>query len=119
MIRPPNNPLVASDSLAVVRGNLAPDGAVIKPAAAEVRLHRHSGRAVVFESYDEMAARIDDPDLPVDEELSRRRAVWTQPPPPYARGYGRLFAQHISQANKGCDFDSLKGTAPIPDPEIH
>ncbi|WP_214366884.1 L-arabinonate dehydratase [Pseudonocardia sp. H11422] len=67
VIRTRENPLVASDTLAVLRGNLAPDGAVIKPPAAEPRLHRHSGRAVVFENYDDMAARIDDPDLPVDE----------------------------------------------------
>ena len=53
--------------LAVLRGNLAPDGAVIKPSAAEARLHRHTGPAVVFENYDDMAARIDDPDLDVDE----------------------------------------------------
>ena len=68
VIRPRGNPLVASDTLAVLRGNLAPDGAVIKPAAAETRLHRHAGPAVVFENYDDMAARIDDPDLPVDED---------------------------------------------------
>jgi dihydroxy-acid dehydratase len=67
VIRSRDNPLVASDTLAVLRGNLAPDGAVIKPAAAETRLHRHAGPAVVFENYDDMAARIDDPDLPVDE----------------------------------------------------
>jgi dihydroxy-acid dehydratase len=68
VIRPRDNPLVASDTLAVLRGNLAPDGAVIKPAAAEARLHRHAGPAVVFENYDDMAARIDDADLPVDED---------------------------------------------------
>ena len=62
-----NNPLVASDSLAVLRGNLAPDGAIIKPPAAESRLHKHAGKAVVFEDYNDMAARIDDPDLDVDE----------------------------------------------------
>ena len=67
VIRPLNNPLVASDSLAVPRGNLAPSGAVIKPPAAEPRLHRHAGRALVFEDYNHMAARIDDPDLDVDE----------------------------------------------------
>ncbi|MBV8573705.1 MAG: dihydroxy-acid dehydratase [Acetobacteraceae bacterium] len=67
VIRPLNNPLVASDSLAVLRGNLAPDGAVIKPPAAEARLHKHAGKAVVFEDYNDMAARIDDPELPVDE----------------------------------------------------
>ena len=67
VIRTLENPIVASDTLAVLFGNLAPDGAVIKPPAAEARLHKHSGPAVVFENYDEMAARIDDPDLVVDE----------------------------------------------------
>jgi dihydroxy-acid dehydratase len=67
VIRPVDRALVASDSLAVLRGNLAPDGAVIKPPAAEPRLHRHSGKAVVFADYNDMAARIDSPDLPVDE----------------------------------------------------
>ncbi len=211
VIRPLNNPLVASDSLAVLRGNLAPDGAIIKPPAAESRLHKHSGKAVVFEDYNDMAARIDDPDLDVDEnsvlvlqnagpigapgmpewgqlpipkkvlakgvrdmvrisdarmsgtaygtcvlhvapesfvggplalvrdgdvieldiparrlslhvsdeELEKRRAAWRKPPPRYARGYGRLFSEHVSQANEGCDFDFLERGAPIPDPEIH
>jgi dihydroxy-acid dehydratase len=67
VIRSRDNALVDSNTLAVLHGNLAPDGAVIKPAAAEARLHKHSGPAVVFENYDDMAARIDDPDLPVDE----------------------------------------------------
>jgi dihydroxy-acid dehydratase len=67
VIRSRENPLVQSDTLAVLFGNLAPDGAVIKPPAAEPRLHQHAGPAVVFENYDEMAARIDDPDLPADE----------------------------------------------------
>lgn len=67
VIRSRANPLVASDTLAVLRGNLAPDGAVIKPAAAEARLHRHTGPAVVFHDYDDMAARIDDPALEIDE----------------------------------------------------
>ena len=67
VIRSRDNPLVASDTLAILYGNLAPDGAVIKPAAADTRLHRHSGPAVVFANYDDMAARIDDPDLVIDE----------------------------------------------------
>jgi dihydroxy-acid dehydratase len=67
VIRARDNPIVASDTLAVLFGNLAPDGAVIKPPAAEPRLHQHAGPAVVFENYDHMAARIDDPDLDVDE----------------------------------------------------
>ena len=211
VIRPLNNPLVASDSLAILRGNLAPDGAIIKPPAAETRLHKHAGKAVVFKDYNDMAARIDDPDLDVDEtsvlvlqhagpigapgmpewgqlpipkkvlakgvrdmvrvsdarmsgtsygacvlhvapesfvggplalvrdgdvieldipdrrlslnvsddELARRRAAWRRPQPRYARGYGRLFSEHVSQANEGCDFDFLERGAPTPDPEIH
>jgi dihydroxy-acid dehydratase len=67
VIRRPDTAVVKSDTLAVLRGNLAPDGAVIKPPAADPRLHRHKGRAVVFADYNDMAARIDLPDLPVDE----------------------------------------------------
>jgi dihydroxy-acid dehydratase len=211
VIRPLNNPLVASDSLAVLRGNLAPDGAIIKPPAAESHLHKHAGKAVVFEDYNDMAARIDDPDLNVDEnsvlvlknagpigapgmpewgqlpipkkvlakgvrdmvrvsdarmsgtsygacvlhvapesfiggplalvrdgdvieldiparrlsmqvsdeELDRRRAAWKRPAPRYERGYGRLFSEHVSQANEGCDFDFLERGAATADPEIH
>ncbi len=211
VIRTPDKALVANDSLAVLRGNLAPDGAVIKPAAAEARLHRHTGKAVVFRNYNDMAARIDDPDLPVDadsvlvlqnggplgapgmpewgqlpipkkllkegvrdmvrisdarmsgtsygacvlhvapesfiggplalvrdgdlveldvpqrklnvlisdEEMARRKAAWKRPEPRFERGFGALFSRHITQANKGCDFDFLEGTAPTPDPEIH
>jgi dihydroxy-acid dehydratase len=210
VIRPLANPLVAGDSLAVVRGNLAPDGAVIKPPAAEARLHRHAGKAVVFADYNDMAARIDDPALPVDEnsvivlkhagplgagmpewgqlpipkkllekgvrdmvrisdarmsgtsygacvlhvapesfvggplafvrdgdvieldvparkltlqvsdaELARRRAAWRPPAPRYGRGYGRMFASHVTQASEGCDFDFLERGEATPDPEIH
>ena len=54
--------------IAVLRGNLCPDGAVIKPSAATPRLMRHRGRAVVFKSLDDFHARIDDPDLDVDED---------------------------------------------------
>jgi dihydroxy-acid dehydratase len=203
--------LVASGSLAVLRGNLAPDGAVIKPAAAEARLLEHTGPAVVFSDYNDMAARIDDPNLDVtpdsvlvlqnagplgapgmpewgqlpipkkilaqgvrdmlrisdarmsgtsygacvlhvapesfvggplafvrdgdlieldvekrslqlkvdDAELARRRATWKKPPPRFERGYGALYQQHITQADQGCDFDFLEGTAPTAEPEIH
>jgi dihydroxy-acid dehydratase len=68
VIRARNNPLVKSDGLAVLRGNLAPDGAVIKPAAMEAHLQKHSGRAVVFRDYGDMAARIDDESLDVDKD---------------------------------------------------
>jgi dihydroxy-acid dehydratase len=54
-----------------------------------------------------------------DAELARRRAAWVAPAPRFARGYGRLFQQHITQADQGCDFDFLEGTAPTADPEIH
>ena len=59
-------PVQAVGGLAIVRGNLAPDGAVIKPTAADPKLLRHSGRAVVFQDYSDMAARIDDDNLQVD-----------------------------------------------------
>jgi dihydroxyacid dehydratase/phosphogluconate dehydratase len=58
--------------------------------------------------------------LKVDEgELSRRRSAWTPREPKYGRGYGAIFSRHIRQADQGCDFDFLEGTAPIPEPEIH
>jgi dihydroxy-acid dehydratase len=68
VIRSRENPLVERDGLAVLRGNLAPDGAVIKPAAMEAHLQRHTGPAVVFRDYNDMAERIDDPALPVTRD---------------------------------------------------
>jgi len=65
VIRRRSNPLVEHDGLAVLRGNLAPDGAVIKPPAMESHLKLHTGPAIVFCDYNDMAARIDDPQLPV------------------------------------------------------
>ena len=53
------------------------------------------------------------------EELALRRAAWQRPAPKFERGFGALYQQHITQANQGCDFDFLEGTAPTPDPEIH
>ena len=59
-------------------------------------------------------------ELKVDADvLARRRALWKRPEPRFARGFGALYQQHITQANEGCDFDFLEGTAPTPDPEIH
>ena len=204
-------PVQTSGGLAVLRGNLAPDGAVIKPTAADPKLLRHTGKAIVFEDYNDMAQRIDDDALPVDaasvlvlrnagplggpgmpewgmlpipkkllkqgvldmvrisdarmsgtsygacvlhvapesfvggplalvrtgdsieldvparrldlkvseDELQRRRAAWQAPQAKYQRGYGALFSEHITQANEGCDFRFLEGTAPTPEPEIH
>jgi dihydroxyacid dehydratase/phosphogluconate dehydratase len=54
-----------------------------------------------------------------DQELSRRREGWRPREGIYPRGYGKLYMQHIKQADEGCDFDFLEGTAPIPEPEIH
>jgi dihydroxy-acid dehydratase len=211
VIRTLDNPVLESAGLAILHGNLAPTGAVIKSSAAEPRLLKHTGRAIVFDSYDEMNARIDDPVLDVDassvlvlrnagpkgapgmpewgnlpipqkllragirdmvrisdarmsgtsygacvlhvspesfvggplallkdgdiveldvserqlnmrvndDELGRRRAAWKPKEGIYYRGYGRLYMQHIKQADQGCDFDFLEGTAPIPEPEIH
>ena len=68
VIRRRRNPLVAQDALAVLHGNLAPDGAVIKPPAMESRLQKHTGPAIVFRDYNDMAARIDDPELSITAE---------------------------------------------------
>jgi dihydroxy-acid dehydratase len=211
VILPLDKPLKQEGGVAVLRGNLAPDGAVIKPSAADPALHRHTGPAVVFNDYNDMAARIDDPALPVTAdsvlvlrsagpiggpgmpewgmlpipkkllqqgvrdmvrisdarmsgtsygtcvlhvapesavggplalvrdgdlitldvpgrritldvdaaELAARRAAWTAPPPRFARGFGKLNAEQVSQANQGCDYGFLEGTAPTAEPEIH
>jgi dihydroxy-acid dehydratase len=210
VIRRRGNPLSANGGLAVLRGNLAPDGAVIKPTAAEPKLLRHTGRAVVFRDYDDLYARVDDPNLDVDEncvlvlqnagpqggpgmpewgqlpipkkllqkgvrdmvrisdarmsgtsygacvlhvapeafvggplalvrdgdmieldvaarrlelkvdaaELAQRKADWKAPAPRYSRGYGAIYLQHITQADKGCDLDILHHGDPTPDPEV-
>lgn len=68
VIRGRANPTVDCDSLAVLRGSLAPDGAVIKPPAADARLLVHTGRAVVFKDYGDLAARIDDPALDIEAD---------------------------------------------------
>ena len=68
VIRPRGNALLESGGLAVLHGNLAPRGAVIKPAAMESRFMRHTGKAVVFKDYNDMSARIDSPDLDVTKD---------------------------------------------------
>ncbi|MCT4371635.1 dihydroxy-acid dehydratase [Yangia mangrovi] len=200
VIRPLTNPVYHEGSLALLRGNLCPDGAVIKPAACDPKFHVHEGPALVFDSYPEMKAAVDDEtldvtpdhvmvlrnagpqggpgfpewgmlpipkalikqghrdmlrisdarmsgtsygacvlhvapesfvggplallkiddivrlDLPnrsldmlVDkEEIARRKAAWTPPAPRFERGWGYMFSRHVTQADKGCDFDYLE-----------
>ena len=67
VIRRRSDPLLAEAGIAVLRGSLAPGGAVIKPAAASPGLLQHRGRAVVFESIEDLRQRLDDPALDVDE----------------------------------------------------
>jgi dihydroxy-acid dehydratase len=194
-----DKPYAPEGGIAILRGNLAPSGAVIKQSAASPNLLQHRGRAVVFRDVNDLMARIDDPDLPVtpesvlvmqnggpvgapgfpesgnlpipkkllaqgvrdmvrisdarmsgtaygtvvlhvapesavggplglvrdgdwieldvanrrlalevsDQELSARRESWTPPPNPYARGWGRLYVEHVQQADRGADLDFL------------
>jgi dihydroxy-acid dehydratase len=209
VIRSPGRALSAEGGVAVLRGNLAPRGAVIKHIAADPALLTHTGPAVVFDGYPELRERIDDPSLGITpdsvlvlrgagpgggpgmpeygmlpipryllargvrdmvrisdarmsgtsygacvlhvspesaaggplalvrpgdlvtldvaarslrlevaaEEMARRRAAWQPPPPPYQRGYGALYAEHVTQADQGCDFDFLARPGATPDPD--
>jgi len=200
VIRATENPVVSNQTLAVLHGNLAPGGALIKEAAMSKNLMQHEGPALVFESLDDLDKRLDDPKLPVtadhvlvlrnagpigapgmpeagsipiptklatqgvrdmvrisdarmsgtaygavvlhvspeaaaggplalvkdgdivkldlagrridllvdEAELAKRRADWSPPPLP-DRGYARLFAKTVTQAENGCDFDFLMG----------
>jgi len=76
VIRPLDNPIYAEGALAVLRGNLAPDGVVIKPSACAPHLLQHSGRALVFDDYASLKKAVDDPDLEVtaDDILVLRHA---------------------------------------------
>ena len=76
VIRSPGNPIYAEGALAVLRGNLAPDGVVIKPSACAPHLLQHTGRALVFDDYPSLKAAVDDPDLDVtgDDILVLRNA---------------------------------------------
>ena len=68
VVRPFNDPIFKGGSIAVLRGNLCPEGAIIKQAAASPKLMQHTGRAVVFESLEDLANRIDDPKLDVKDD---------------------------------------------------
>jgi len=212
VIRPIDKPIYQEGALAVLRGNLAPEGCVIKPSACSAKFRNHTGPALVFDSYEKLKAQIDtdelDPtedtvlvlrnagpiggpgmpewgmlpipgklvragvrdmlrlsdarmsgtsygacvlhispeahvggplallrtgdlvtvDIPQrlihmhvsDTELSERRKSWVRPPEPYERGFGRMYASHVSQAHKGCDFDFLEKSAgsAVPEPKI-
>ncbi len=76
VIRPLDNPIYAEGALAVLRGNLAPDGVVIKPSACAPHLLKHTGRALVFDDYPSLKKATDDPDLDVsaDDILVLRNA---------------------------------------------
>ena len=76
VIRPLDNPIYAEGALAVLRGNLAPDGVVIKPSACAPHLLRHTGRALVYDDYPSLKKAVDDPDLDVtgDDILVLRNA---------------------------------------------
>ena len=211
VIRSLDNPVSTKGGTAILYGNLAPDGAVTKPTAAEPGLLQHVGPAVVFTNYQDMMDRVDLDDLVVDEnsvlvlqhagpvggpgmpewgmlpipkkllkkgvrdmvrisdarmsgtaygacvlhvapesfiggplafvrdgdlieldvtnrklnlrvsddELAQRRAQWKPAPPPYERGFGALYAEHVTQADQGCDFDFLHAGAATSEPEIH
>jgi dihydroxy-acid dehydratase len=68
VIRPRDEPMMSSGGISVLRGNLAPAGAIIKPSAATPALLQHRGRAMVFDSIEDFHARIDDPELDVDAD---------------------------------------------------
>jgi L-arabonate dehydrase len=68
VIKPLTQPLNPQGGTVILQGNLAPNGAVIKQTAASPRLEKHTGRAVVFENYEDLMKRVDDPHLDVDEE---------------------------------------------------
>jgi dihydroxy-acid dehydratase len=54
-----------------------------------------------------------------DAEFEKRKAAWTAPAPRYSRGFGAIYAQHVTQADQGCDFEILRDGEAVPEPEIH
>jgi len=90
----------------LLRGNLAPDGAVLKQSAASPELLRHRGKAYVFENYQQMRVEIDHADLPVDKDTV---LVMRNCGPKGAPGFPEWgHIEHVTQANLGCDFDFLR-----------
>ena len=99
MIRPLDDPLIAEAGIAVLRGNLCPKGAVVKPSAASPELLVHTGPAFVFDSIEEFKARIDEPDLDVTADsvlvLRGLRPAWL---PGDARGRQHAAAVQAPRA---------------------
>ena len=100
VIRARDRPLVAEGGIAVLRGNLAPSGAVLKPSAASPELMRHRGRSVVFSSIEDYRARIDDPALEIDEVL-RHGAAELRPEGLSRNGRGREHGAPPQAARTG------------------
>lgn len=94
-------PLCDEGRITVLRSNLAPRGAVLKPAAASPGLSKHRVRAVVFSSIEDYHARVNDPDT----ELAQRAECFAPALPAVASGYQQLYRSHVEQADLGCDFD--------------
>ena len=87
VVRPFKNPIFKEGGIAVLRGNLAPGGAIIKQAAMDPKLMRHEGRAVVFESLEDLANRIDDPKLDVTaDDVLVLKSAGPKGAPGHARG---------------------------------
>ena len=116
VIRPRATPLQADAGIAVLRGNLAPLGAVIKPAAASAHLLQHRGRAVVFDSIEDFNTRVDDPDLDVDADsvlVLRGCGPRGYPGMPEVANVplpARLLAQGVRDMVRICD-GRMSGTA--------
>ena len=109
VILPYDKPLMENGGIAVLRGNLAPQGAIVKPSAASEELMSHSGRAIVFEDLDVPNRSLQ---LHVSEdELAERRKHWQPPevPEEERRGYASLYRKNVMQADTGADFDFLLG----------
>jgi dihydroxy-acid dehydratase len=115
-------PFKQNTGIAVLRGNLAPNGAIIKPSAATPKLMKHKGRAVVFENIEDFHKRIDDPNLDVDAKsilvlkncgpkgYPGMAEVGNMPLPPHAdRGWVKLYCDSVLQADRGVDLDFLVG----------
>ena len=116
VIRPRSNPVSAQGSMAVLRGNLAPRGAIIKQSAASAKLMQHTGRAVVFDSVEDMTLRIDSADLDVaaDDVLVLRNAGPIGAPGMPEAGYlpipKKLGAQGVKDMVRLSDA-RMRGTA--------